>query len=275
MRSILLSAAVSIVIAASVANPARAAALAFDSAADPAYAPYLDTGAPIDGINGGYGWGPWEEYAPGFPSTSPYNKLYTSTSGSDWSQSPLTSSGTVWRIRGLPDGAEFFPWVVRSFDGSLAVGQTLSFDFEGVPTIAILSSDGTGAAYEINPGNQGWVNFVHTPSTVQFKTNLPLAVGADHFSITPIDSDHAIVSVTLYGPHGGTESSEMPYADVDGVEFQANGGDSPGFVNNLSITPEPGATALIAAAGLGLLLRRSRKRRSLIRRAPRTWRYAS
>lgn len=262
MRSILLSAAVSIVIAVSAASPANAAAPAFDSAADPAYAPYRATGAPILGVNGGYGWGPWEGRYPTLGDSSPNVRLYAHANGSDWSQSPLTSPAAAWLLPGEPDGTEFFPWVVRYFDGSLAVGQTLSFDFEGVPTIAILSSDGTGATYEAYSNDPGWVNFERTLPMVQFRTNLALNVGAGHISITPIDSDHAIVSVTSYGPRGGTESSEMPYADVDGVAFQPNGADMPGYVNNLSVSPEPASAALIAASGLGLLLRRSRKGRS-------------
>jgi len=264
MRSILLSAVVHIVIAGLGAfDSARAAALAFDSAADPAYAPYLATGAPVTGVNAGYGWGPWEEwYSSGVSSTSRYIHLYDySTNGANWSQSPLTSPGAVWEIPGLPDGFDPPAYAVRYFDGSLAVGQTLSFDYESVGTIGILSSDGTDATYMITSGNPAFVYFEHTLPFVQFQTNLALNAGAAHISITPIDSDHAIMSITSYGPLGGTASIEMPYADVDGVAFETNPRDSAGYVNNLSITPEPGTAALFAAVGCALLLKRKAARK--------------
>src|SRR5690348_9220350 len=99
MRSILLSAAVSIVISLSVARPADAA-MAFDSAADPAYSPYLDTATFPAGINGGYGWGPWEEWYAysGSLTVSPNVHLDASRTNASWLQSPLTSPGAVWAI---------------------------------------------------------------------------------------------------------------------------------------------------------------------------------
>jgi len=267
MRSILLSAAVSIVIAVSVASPASAAAPAFDSAADPAYAQYVGTGAPIVGTNGGYGWGPWEEWVPN-PSIllSPDVHAYANTTtGPSWFQSPVTSPGAAWVIPAELDGFFVPMFVERRFDGLLAVGQTLSFDCEGVMTIGILSPDGSGFTYEIDPGNPYRGSFQHSLPIIPFNTNVNYTFEGGHISITPIGSDHAILSITSYGPLGGAESLELPYADVNGVAFEANPGDLSGFVNNLSITPEPGSAALIAAAGLGLILRRSRRSRRLVR----------
>lgn len=260
MRSILLSAVFVIVVAEPFATDvARASALAFDSAADPAYAPYVTTGAPIIGVNGGYGWEPWVEmYSDSgvlSVSSNPH-LLALSTNGSSWSQSPVTSPGTTWILPGMFD-SPIATLEVRHFDGSLAVGQTLSFDVKGVPTIGILSSDGTGLAYEVDPGNPYRVSFDHTGISL-ISTGVPYTNEGGHISITPIDPDHVILSVTSYGPGGGTASIEMPYVDVDGVAFEAPWGDLSGYVNNLSITPEPCSAALIAAVGLGLLLRRSR-----------------
>jgi len=267
MRSILLSAAVSIVIAVSVASPASAAAPAFDSAADPAYAPYVSSGIPLPaGINGGYGWGPWEEWYgySGVVTVLPLRLDVISTNSSSWLfQNPLTSPGAAWEIPPAFDSPGEFV-VERHSDGSLAVGQTLSFDFDNVEAIAILSTDGT-VTYQINPGKPSSVYFEHSVPSISFQTGVSLTdEGGGHISITPIDSDHATMSIISYGPLGGTASLELPYADVDGLAFVAPVGDLGGFVNNFSITPEPGAAALIAAAGLGLILRRSRRSRPLI-----------
>ncbi len=93
MRSILLSAVVLIVIAGRGAfDSARAAALAFDSAADPAYAPYFSSAFLPNGINGGYGWGSgWE----GAAGPNNLDLRVVSTAGSTIN-SPYTSGGSVW-----------------------------------------------------------------------------------------------------------------------------------------------------------------------------------
>jgi len=263
MRSILLSAAVSIVISLSVARSARAAALAFDSAADPAYASYRVTGAPVTGVNGGYGWGPWEEmysYA-GVLSVSSNPHLLAINTNGFWLQNPVTAAGATWEIPGVFD-SPIARLEIRQLDGSLAVGQTLSFDFDNVPAIGILSPDGMGATYEIIPGNPDRVWFTQ-PSEGFFPTDVNDTIEGGHISITPIDADQATMSIISYGPLGGTESLELPYADVDGLAFEAPGGDLGGYVNNFSVSPEPGSAALFAAAGLGLLLRRGGRGRRL------------
>jgi len=256
MRSILLSTAVSIVIAVSVASTVDAAAPAFDSAADPAYAPYLNTGTLPEGINGGYGWGPWEEMDTSFSNVTPNAMVnVTATSGFAW-QSPITSPGAVW---GIPAAGDLSMCLARYFDGALAVGQTFSFDYSNVIGVYIISSDHTHANYELYYNLLAITGSQYTSLPV----NVPSTIEGDHASLTVTDSGHATLTITSYGPNGGTESFEMPYTDVEGVAFQAGKGDIDGFVNNLSITPEPGSAALIAVAGLGLLLRRSRKGRSL------------
>jgi len=167
----------------------------------------------------------------------------------------------MWQIPMTFAGFQPPTYVGRYFDGALSVGQTLSFDFEGVPTIAILSADGIGAAYEIY-GNPYIVSFEDSLPISSLSTNVHDTIGGGHFSMTPIDSEHATLTFTSFGPSGSTESLEMPYVDVEGVAFE-EAEHLPGYFNNLSVSPEPASAALIAAAGLGLLLRRSRKGRSL------------
>ena len=117
--------------------------------------------------------------------------------------------------------------------------------------------------YEIDPGNPDRVYFEHSLPSIFFPTDVSDTEEGGHISVTPIDAGHATLSITSYGPLGGTESLELPFADVNALAFQANEGDLGGYINNLSITPEPASAALIAAAGLGLLLRRGRKGGSL------------
>lgn len=261
MRPILYSAVVLMMVAGLGAfDSARAAALAFDSAADPAYVPDPNTGQLPAGVNGGYGWEPWEETYSGFSNFTP-DAIFSAipTSGFTW-QSPITSPGAMWRLPMTFAGFTPPTFIGRYFDGALAVGQTLSFDCEGVPTIFILSADGIGATYMID-GNPYRISFENSLPLTSTATDVYDTIAGAHISITPIDSNHATLSITSYGPNGTTESLEMPYADVEGVAFE-EAEHLPAYVNNLSVSPEPASAALIAAAGLGLLLRRGRRTRS-------------
>ena len=261
MRSILVSGAVIMVIAVLGAfDSVRAAALAFDSAADPAYMPYFSTSYLPDGINGGYGWGSgWQ----GVAGPNNLDLRVVSTAGFTIN-SPFTSGGSVWLLPAFSgDPPKSYPSAMRQFDGGLAPGQTFSFDSFGVGGFYLLDAN-EKTVYKIAGGFQGQYQ-VFSPLG-QFQLTVPYSTPytdeGDHFSITPIDSNHAVLSATWYGSSGGTASIEVPYSTIDSVVFTYDR-EINISVNNLSITPEPGAAALIAAAGLGLLLRGSRKGRSL------------
>ncbi len=265
MRSILFSGAVIMVIAVLGAfDSVRAAALAFDSAADPAYGPYLQSYSLPSGVNGGYGWGSgW--VGPAGPST--FEATVLSTSSFTFAN-PFTSPGYEWLLRywsgiqSLPLGAE------RLFEGGLEPGQRFSVDFRSAGQAFYLLDLKGNEVYEIDTGLQAnnylftYVGKPYTQRQIAVPFGVPYTDEGENFSITPLDANNAMLSITSYAPGGGTVSIEMPYSTVGGVYFEAEKEVNVAF-NNLSITPEPASAALIAAAGLGLLLRRSRKNRLL------------
>lgn len=259
MRSILLSAVVVILIAGPVTTgTVRASALAFDSAADPAYTPYFSTPYLPEGINGGYGWGSgWE----GVAGPSNLDLRVVSTAGFTVN-SPFTSGGSVWLLPAFPGyPPKSYPSAMRQFDGGLAPGQTFSFDSLNVGGFYLLDAN-RNTVYEIVGGFHGQYQVLSPLGQFQITVpySTPYTDEGDHFSITPIDSNHAVLSATWYGPSGGTASIEVPYSTIDSVVFTYDR-EINISLNNLSITPEPASPALIAAAGLGLLLRRSRRSR--------------
>jgi len=259
MRSILLSAVVLIVIAGIATSTALASSLAFDTASDPAYESYRQSNLIPLGVNGGHGWGSgWQ----GLQQPSDLGMRVASTAWLPFTD-PFSSPGSAWSLdfaSGIPSGA---PGATRYFDGGLEPGQTFSFDCLYLDHTYLVDSSGN-LVYEIDTGvagnNNCRFNYLDQPA-MQRLVNVPFTNEAIHFSITPIDSNDAILSITSYGPGGGTASVEMPYSTVGGVYFEA-GWEHRAYMNNMSITPEPGAAMLYGA--MGLLLRRSRKSRSFI-----------
>lgn len=259
MRSILLSAVLIVIAGPVVVRAASASALAFDSAADPAYAHLPSSGNLPNGVNGGYGWGSgWE----GTGGSNFLDLSVVSTAGSTIT-SPVTSPGSMWVLPYLSGVFAGSPGAIRQFEGGLAPGQTFSFDSLYVSDIYLLDTNGK-TVYWIDGGYEGHYQsaYYSGQSATEFQITVPFGAQyteeGDHFSITPIDSNNAVLSITWYGPDGGTASVEMPYSDLGGVAFLAEK-DFAIYVNNLSITPEPGASVLISAFGFGWLLRRRRK----------------
>jgi len=265
MRSILLSAVVLIVIAGLGAfDSAHAAALAFDSAADPAYAPYLSSSELPKGINGGYGWGSGWIGLGG----QPYLDMRVLGTAGFTFTSPFTSPGYEWFLP-YSSGFETTSYVERFFNGGLEPGQTFSVDFLSWGQSFYLVDANGNEVYQIDTGLQAnnyrftYIGQPYTQRQIAVPFGVPYTDEGEHFSITPVDANDAILSIASYGPGGGTSSIKMPYSTIGGVVFENEKEVNVG-VNNMSITPEPGAAAPFAAVGLGLLLWRRRKRQSSI-----------
>jgi hypothetical protein len=242
------------------AFPMLAAQPAFDNASDPVYGDGWNAGD-----NGGFGFGPW--------TFSPDSEVSIGTSTANGDVQPPTgdidSDGhRAWTLSKPTVRNTFVSTASRPLNGSLSVGETISFDVDGQ-----IPAPNLGFMYVSlgNPTNNRW--------RMEFR---PTAIGAGNgegfdaliipgtaegvhveFTLTGVDSYSVTLNVlgdvqqyatgTLAGPAG---------SDIDRVQFENIPAVSLDFfANNLTVTPEPNSACLVLCAVVAQLARRGRASR--------------
>ena len=253
--------------------------IAYDDAADPAYA----AGGPYHSINGGFGFDPWVHSLPAFPAGSggPLHAYIASSASNDPAGPPLTNidtAGKSWGNNADPTGNTFTARRNLAAGNPLGVGGTYSISMDnsnvdGQETISWGQGNNVMCQFFFNP-------FV---ANYQFKDVL-----SNTTLVTPIPQDWGGLRLTLTRDTSSTYSFEVkrlsdnfvfsvgPFA-YDTTNITAvrtltvtnlDGGAGAGhamFVNAIEATaiPEPALLAPSLAAGaLTLLRRRNRHART-------------
>lgn len=232
---------------------------AFDSAADSAY-----NNGWTQGSNGGFGWASgWSlDLVHGFPLIgSSATNGFGDPDGDGDINSPRSATGRAW-------GAGFEDVATRQFNGPLSVGQTFSVDFDDYggssnanffSTVSLLARDGTTAvALRANVGSDYRID-------PNMDTGVRETDQGIHVAFTQLAGD-VQVSITPYITGAPTSTVVFPYTgQVEGFQFRASSAANPTpafetpYVNNISITPEPGGAGLIVLGSCFALLGRRRQ----------------
>lgn len=239
--------------------PAPGAEPARDSAADAAYDDGWHTAD-----NGGFGFLPWSIASNG----GVWGIGSSATNGDTVAPAgDIDSAGRAWSIASGPGGTSVR--VVRPLVGALAVGQTVSFDIDGICTKS--NSDNL----VVNLGNAGgarWNINIHQSGThMDDGHGGILGVALDTFEGIHVD-------VTLTGPDSFTASARV----LDGRDAVIAGGSLSGpagsaidqisfsvlpsfghidafYLNNLAVTPEPAVAVVGLVGALAAMTRRRRR----------------
>jgi hypothetical protein len=240
--------------------------VAYDTAGDSAY-----NSGWIQGSSGGFGWGGgWA--MTGTPQAIPIIASSTTNGigdpeGDGDINSPRTSSGRAW---GLVYGT-----ATRGFGGALSIGQTFSIDYDDYGSA--LSPNHYSDLYLITPGgadavgllaNRSLDYLVALPDGSRVDTGVAETDQGIHLTFTQLASGIQ-VSLTPYVPGATATTLNVPYnGQLSGITFDSIGfyvADPNEFayytpyINNMSITPEPAALALIGLGAGGMLIRRRRQ----------------
>jgi hypothetical protein len=233
--------------------------VAFDSAADPAYA---DNNWQA-GENGGTGFTPWTFTR----SAANQGFFFTGQSGNNSGQDPSPTNqdiDTAGRSLGIASGSGANSTAIRGFaGGALSVGQTFQIDLDngyidngGSVGIRLLSDTTSRFTFQFLGGTSNYtVNGV--------STGLSFSGDGLRLSFTLTDTNTFSTTITRFAGGAFTTTGTLANAgDLTGFEFFVNnagyGGDGDAFINNMSVVPEPGSALLALVAGAPLLLRRRR-----------------
>jgi MYXO-CTERM domain-containing protein len=244
----------------------RAADLAADNASQAAYGDGWQ-----DGDNGGFGFGPWA-ITLGEQPTLPRGVVGIGSSTANGDAAAPTgdidsAGGRAWslssaRVLGSPKA-------VRPLTGALAVGQTVSFDVDGIGATA--NADELWVSIG-NAADRRWGMAIHAqgthagglvPAWALVTPDTPEGMRVD-FTLTGPDTFTASIRVLdgrapvlLAGALDGAAGSA-----IDRLSFAVAPSLGPidaFYLNNLAVTPEPGS-AMLGLAALGLLARRRGRR---------------
>ena len=241
-------------------RPASGAAPARDSAADAEY-----DEAWTSGSNGGFGFLPWS-----IVSNGGVSGIGDSTKNGDAAApaGDINSAGRAWSIASGPGGTSVR--AVRPLTGSLSVGQTVSFEIDGICTKA--NADNLIVTLG-NAGGDRWGMTVHQSGTHMADGHGgSLGVALDTFEGIHVD-------LTLTGPDSFSAAARV----LDGREAVLATGSLDGeagsavdrisfsvlpsfghidafYLNNLAVTPEPGGAVVGLAGGLMAISGRRRRR---------------
>lgn len=244
--------------------------IAFDNAAAPQYADGWQSGD-----NGGYGFAPWVLTDGAFEirSSTLNNSIPPPPPGGD-----IDSPGTgAWALTKHSMDSQVVARASRHLLAPLQVGQTLSFDYDTVMPvnfvsgIALLDDAGTerlrlsfhAAYFYVNGVNGGAPvvvggklsqNGIHFDFTLTAPDSYALAYDSPaQPSDLSFGTPDGVITATLAGTPGGSIEQLM-------FDRTAFGGDPRwyAYVNNLAVTPEPGALATAALGLITFLARRGR-----------------
>ena len=295
-------AATAVTVATAIAR-VYGAAVAFDSAADPAY--NLQPGEASGWLqlsNGGFGFGPWVPASGNPVATNPAGMIGSSTTngGGDLDNdgdinTPRNAGGRAWGLNTAAASDQGRPGtgVLRMFQGQLTVGQTFSVDFDNGVIADPVLSDGMR-----HPGQTLWgirnaatldgFDFIARADMPDYlfdgmDTGVPLTTEGVHCEFTFLQPRQVgsppypwRFTVTPLSPGGqphiltGLWTTDIRFLPDEFAFAVAATGSDPAnavYVNNISISdvPEPGSFGP-ALVGTALLLRRRRRRRAAARR---------
>jgi hypothetical protein len=251
-----------------MSSTASAAVLGMDNAADPAY-----SGGWNSGSNGGFGLGAWT-LNPSPNTTQAGFFIGDSTdnggggSGNPGSSLGINSSGKAF---GLYANSGQTAEAIRLFGGTIATGETLSFEMDngyinnpGSDGITLRAGatnrfefyfNGGDSDYTINDGTG-----THNSGIGYTDGGLSLAytvTGPNSYSLAVTPANGGSTS-TYTGTLMGSPGSD----DIDtfrAFDFNSSNGTPGNFYINNIVVPEPMNAALIGAFGAILLLRRQPK----------------
>lgn len=182
-------------------------AVAFDSAADPAY--NLQPGEASGWLqlsNGGYGFGPWLPRSGNPNPTNPIGVIGSSTTNGNGDpegdgdiNTPRNASGRAWGLMASPatdqnpDGGA--SGATRMLSGPLSVGQAFRIDMDNGNIADPSLSDGTR-----RPGAVGWALQGSDPALDQFLLEAE-ANSPDYLFARPFGTDDTGIPLTDQGVH--------------------------------------------------------------------------
>jgi hypothetical protein len=246
--------------------PVRAAQLAYDDAASPAY-----SSGPYAGLNGGFGLTMWQHTLPAFPASSggPLHAYVSTSAANDPIGPPLpdidtagTSGPVAWGNNADPTGHTFMARRSLTFD--LPIGGTLAIsmdngDVDGQETISFGLNAQVMCQFFFDPNTDATnYQFTDTLSAVTSATTLTQTWGGVRLTLTrETASTYSLAARRL--EDNAIWSTPLPLAyntsTITGIRTititNADGGAGLGhsmYVNAIEATdgvPEPAALAML------------------------------
>jgi hypothetical protein len=260
----------SVIAALSFAAPNRSSAaanIASDNAADPAY-----TAGWLTGTNGGTGFAPWS-----IANANPADMgAIIGSSTANGATPPSAGIDVSGKSFGLYSHVPDFITATRKFTGgSLAVGQHVLIDFDNGPVTGLVSLNlrsGTSDRFQwfvdtgLGTGNYS-LEVKQGLSNVGLNTGIPFTADGLHLDFTLTGTDTFALDVTPAAGGSATHFTGTLTGNagtgLDTIAFvNDDAGLSPThntYINNLVVTPEPAALALLLFIP-PLLVRRRRAR---------------
>lgn len=257
--------------------PARAANLAFDSAADTVYNDGWQSGD-----NGGYGFGPWGLIKIG---SSSGHFMAGSTGNGDGvddgntngaaNDFDIDTAGRAWGMYASIDSQGDGAGAVRPLTGGpLGIGQSISLDMDngyisnaGFNYVGVtFAASNDSVLFRFEGGDSNYEVYSNSLATL---TPTTLSFADEGLSLTLTRTGFSTVSLTATLRNGATQTLPLTLNGPNGADIQTvlmtndSAGQGPAhdaFFNSMTVTPEPASAALLGIAGVFTFNRRTRSR---------------
>ena len=237
--------------ATSVAN----AFIAYDSADDAVY-----TGGNVDGLNGGYGFGPWVAL-PNSNSGTAGNFQFTSSQNGGGASGNIDSSGKSW---GLYANSGSVSQIYRNITVPMTGVRIVELDFDnGWIDVGRTVYFSIGSGYHFG-FTGGQANYFYDTGAGQVDSGLPFSADGLHAKLVLNGTGGWNFSVTSLATSSVWASAQPTGATIPTLIAAVNvnagfGASNNVYINNLRVTaPEPGSIVALGFGAVALFLRRKK-----------------